>query len=168
MASTSRAADTPTATATTAAIAGAAAAFSLATSGSVAIDTVTSTVLGYDDASTTTAGAATIAATATPQATAFAVGLSGGTLAVGTSLANADISSTVDAHIGGTTVTLNSLALSASLNLPGNHNAATATAYGSSGGILAAVATDTEAKNTSMVTAGVAASTVLVKGCRCG
>ena len=178
--------DASTADAETAAASVAAAFISIALSGSDATVNVTNGVSAEIENGSTVdaAGALTVSATGSPEASGFAAGVTAGTLAVGESAAIVNATPTVTATVGGTinagsmnviatTVTPNSARLSAlttlanatlpgiPAQLPSAGNSARAEAVGSAGGLIGLVATDAEATNTSLVTAGILASSVV-------
>ena len=151
--------DTSTATAQTNSNAASLGLFSLALGGSVARVTINSNVAAYIDASTVTAaGAITVSASAQPEGSATAIGFNAGILAVGASLATIDVTPHVSATVGGI-ITAASLSILANVNLPADgHAAASASAQGSVGGLIAIVASDTEVTNNDTATAGISQS----------
>ncbi len=149
--------DTSSATATTGSASIAAGIIAIAAGGSSANDTITNNVAAYIDASTVSASgsAVTVEASVQPEASATAYGVTAGDLAIGTSLASITLTPTVLATVGGPNITVGSLSILANLNLPTDGNpAANAYAGGSSGGIVAAVATNVTTTNNATVTAG--------------
>ena len=128
---------------------------SLAFGGSVALVHIDSNVAAYIDASTVTAGAITVSASAQPEGSTNAAGVNAGTIAVGMSLAITDVTPHVSATVAGN-ITAGSLSILANVNLPTDGNAAaSATAQGSVGGLIGIVATDTEVTNNDTALAGI-------------
>lgn len=122
-------------------------------SGSVANAAVTSSNKAYTGSDVVAAVTAMkIAATTYSQASADAKGVNAGGLAVGVSLAKANNSSTVDAHVGNSnTITGPLLDVEAKLLLPSSGNSSYAYAAASGGGLIGVNATSSEANNAATV-----------------
>jgi mucin-19 len=148
------ASDTSFASATTGTAVIAAGLISFAAGGSAATDTITNAVVAYIDASSVQAGSVTVEASAQPQAVANAYGVTAGDLAVGGSVAIITETPTVTATVGGH-ITAGSLSIIANVNLPGSGPSANAFAGGSTGGIVAIVASDAETTDHATVNAGI-------------
>ena len=179
--------DASSADAETAAAAVAASVISFAMSGSDATVTVSNAVSALIEGVSTVdaAGAVNVTATAAPEVSGFAAGVTAGTLAVGELAAIVNANPTVTATVGGTVnagsmnvtgvvnlpsssafARLSALAAAImpfgiSANLPAAGITASATAVGSAGGLIGIVATDSEATTTPVVTSGILGSAVI-------
>ncbi len=130
---------------------------SIAAGGSAATDNVTDVVAAYIDASNVAASGSsvTVEATATPEASATAYGVAAGSLAVGGSVAIVNLTPTVTATVGGPNITVGNLSIIADVNLPSNGPSGSTFAGGSTGGIVAVVASDAETTNNATITSGI-------------
>jgi len=108
-------------------------------------------------------GTVTIDAVATPQAVAATSGVNAGGAAVGGSTAEATVAPIISAFVGESSrITAENLDLHARQNLPGNGESASASATGSSGGLLVGVnATNATATGNGQVSAYVGKDSVL-------